>query len=169
LARRHAGRWFADFTGDAVIGALAGADFEVHAQGHMGPCNLWNVCECEDTNAINTAVAANTQPQPFPCCEWALDLTDKPFPGRSLTNPDPLKLGGWYWESGFDRDPIADMEYIRDWNFLAMYGAWDAMKNVDRLLPNYRLNWSAFILGKRESRRLMGDVVLTLDDLKQDR
>ena len=23
------------------------------------------------------------------------------------------------------------MEYIRDWNFRAMYGAWDAMKNVD--------------------------------------
>jgi hypothetical protein len=83
--------------------------------------------------------------------------------------PDPNKLGGWYWESGFDRDPIKEMEYVRDWNFRAMYGAWDALKNVDKVLPNHRLNWSAYILGKRESRRLMGDVVLSLDDLKADR
>jgi hypothetical protein len=166
---RLAGRWFADCTGDAVIGALAGADFEVHSKGHLGPTNLWNVCECQDTNAINTAVAANAQPQPFPRCPWAIDLTDKPFPGRSRTKPDTSKLGGWYWESGFDRDPIADMEYMRDWNLRAMYGAWDAMKNVDKVLPNHRLNWAAYILGKRESRRLMGDVVLAFDDLKQDR
>ena len=32
------------------------------------------------------------------------DLTDKPFPGRSKVNPEPDKLGGWYWESGFEGD-----------------------------------------------------------------
>ena len=165
---RIAGRWFADCTGDATVGALAGADLEIEPKGRMGPCNLWNVCECKDTNAINTTTAAMAEPQPFPRCPWALDLTDKPFPGRSKTKPNPLQLGGWYWESGFDRHPIEDMEYIRDWNFRAMYGAWDAMKNVDEVLPNHRLNWSAYILGKRESRRLMGDVVLCFDDLKKD-
>ena len=51
--------------------------------------------------------------------------------------------GGWYWESGFDRDPIADMEYVRDWNFRAMYGAWDALKNVVGAFPDHRLGWSA--------------------------
>jgi len=166
---RIAGRWFADCTGDAVVGSLAGADFEMEPKGHMGPCNLWNVCECTDTNAINTAVAATVGPQPFPRCPWALDLSDKPFPGRSKTKPNTLALGGWYWESGFDRDPILEMEYIRDWNFRAMYGAWDAMKNIDGVLPNHRLNWAAYILGKRESRRLMGDVILSFEDLTSDR
>ncbi len=166
---RITGRWFADCTGDACVGALAGADYEVQATDHMGPCNLWNVCECTDLTPLQTDTAALDQPAPFPRCPWALDLSDKPFPGRSVTKPDPNKLGGWYWESGFDRDPIADMEYVRDWNFRAMYGAWDALKNVDRVLPNHRLNWAAYILGKRESRRLLGDVVLSLDDLVQDR
>ncbi|MCX6873325.1 MAG: FAD-dependent oxidoreductase [Verrucomicrobia bacterium] len=166
---RIAGRWFADCTGDAAVGVLAGADFEIEPTGHMGPCNLWNVCECKDTNALNTAVAAKTEAQVFPRCPWALDLTDKPFPGRSKTKPDPNQLGGWYWESGFDRDPITELELVRDWNFRAMYGAWDAMKNIDQVLPNHRLNWAAYILGKRESRRLMGDVVLCFDDLKNDR
>ncbi len=166
---RVGGRLFADCTGDAVIGALAGADFDLKEEGRMGPCNLWNVCECEDTSPLGSGTAVAAEPAPFPRCPWALDLSDKPFPGRSGTKPDPDKLGGWYWESGFDRDPIAEMEYVRDWNFRAMYGAWDALKNVDRVLPNHRLNWSAYILGKRESRRLLGDVVLTLDDLEQDR
>jgi hypothetical protein len=166
---RLGGRWFADCTGDAAVGALAGADFQMEPKGHMGPCNLWNVCECKDTNALNTGTAAASVPAPFPRCPWALDLSDKPFPGRSTVAPDPDKLGGWYWESGFDRDPIVEMEYVRDWNFRAMYGAWDALKNVDQVLPNHTLNWSAHILGKRESRRLLGDVILTLDDLLKDR
>ncbi|GEM_PF-137233 len=161
---RIGGRWFADCTGDASVGALAGADLDMEPKGHMGPCNLWNVCEARDA-----AGAVSTQPIPFPRCPWALDLSDKPFPGRSPTNPNPNQLGGWYWESGFDRDPIQEMELIRDWNFRAMYGAWDVIKNVDKVLPNYILNWSAHILGKRESRRLMGDVILTLDDLQSDR
>ena len=166
---RLRGRWFADCTGDATVGVLAGADYEVEPKGRMGPCNLWNVCECTDTNALNTGTAVAAAPAPFPRCPWALDLADRPFPGRSKTKPDPDKLGGWYWESGFDRDPIEEMEYIRDWNFRAMYGAWDAMKNVDHVLPNHTLNWAAYILGKRESRRLLGDVVLALADLQQDR
>lgn len=166
---RVAGRWFADCTGDACVGALAGADSDVQNTDHMGPCNLWNVCECTDTIALNTDAARGDAPMLFPRCPWALDLSDKPFPGRSQTNPDPNKLGGWYWESGFDRDPIKEMEYVRDWNFRAMYGAWDAMKNVDKVLPNHRLNWAAYILGKRESRRLMGDTILSLEDLEKDR
>jgi len=151
VRRRLSGRWFADTTGDGCLGALAGADFELTEKGHMGRCNLWNVAETDG-------------PQSFPRCPWALDLTDKPFPGRG-TKPNTLNLGGWYWESGFDHDPFEKSEYIRDWNFRAAYGAWDALKNVDKVLPNHKLNWMAHIAGKRESRRLLGDVILSKDDL----
>ena len=141
--------------GRRLRGGLAGADHEMTLRGHMGPCNLWNVIE---TDASQT----------FPRCPWALDLSDKPFPGRSKDKPDILKLGGWYWESGFDHDPIEKAnEYIRDWNFRAMYGAWDAMKNVDHVLPNHKLNWAAFVAGKRESRRLLGDVILSKKDVME--
>jgi hypothetical protein len=153
---RLAARLFADCTGDGALGALAGADFEMTATGHMGPCNLWNVKETDT-------------PQPFPRCPWALDLSAKPFPGRSKAKPDTSKLGGWYWESGFDLDPLTELEAIRDWNFRAMYGAWDAMKNVDGVCPNHALNWSAHVCGKRESRRLLGDVVLSKEDLVSGR
>lgn len=153
---RLAGRWFADCTGDGAVGFLAGADHEMAAGGRMGSCNLWNVID-------------RGAPVEFPRCPWALDLSGRPFPGRHKTHPDIRKLGGWYWESGFDRDPFAEMEYVRDWNFRAMYGAWDAIKNVDRALPTWGLNWCAHIMGKRESRRLMGDVLLALPDLVRGR
>lgn len=176
--------YFADCTGDATIGYLAGADYEISPSNIMGVSNLWNVldaadkkevleCECKDKAALSLTCDIGKVEQPFPRCPWAIDLTDKPFPGRKNYKgqwgaSDPLgNLGGWYWESGFDKNPITDIEKIRDLNLRAMYGAWDALKNADKLYPNYRLGWSAFIAGKRESRRLMGDIVLTSDDFRQ--
>ncbi len=150
--RRFAARWVADCTGDGAVGFLAGADYQITLRGHMGRCNLWNVAETD-------------RPVAFPRCPWALDLSDKPFPGRGDDPRGILALGGWYWESGFDHDPIEKGEYIRDWNFRAMYGAWDCLKNVDKVYPNHKLNWAAHVSGKRESRRLMGDVVLSKDNL----
>ena len=150
---RFRGKLFADCTGDGCLGTLAGADFDMSIP-HMGRCNLWNVAETES-------------PQPFPRCPWALDLTKEPFPGREDLRTS--SLGGWTWESGFDHDPIEKSEYIRDWNFRAAYGAVDALKNVDGVLPNHKLNWIAHISGKRESRRLLGDVVLTEEDILSGR
>ncbi|MHC4181583.1 MAG: FAD-dependent oxidoreductase, partial [Planctomycetota bacterium] len=149
---RFVGQWFADCTGDGCVGSLAGADYELTRKGHMGRCNLWNVVETD-------------APVPFPRCPWALDLSDKPFPGRGDYDRRVRALGCWYWESGFDRHPIRQREYIRDWNFRAMYGAWDALKNVDKAYRNYKLNWAAHIAGPRESRRLLGDVILTQEDI----
>lgn len=155
LRRRFDGRWFVDATGDGCLGFLAGADHEMSPEGRMGQCALWNVI---DTGA----------PTPFPRCPWALDLSKKPFPGRGAK--ETIKeLGGWYWESGFNVDPFGKSEYTRDWNFRAMYGAWDALKNVDGRYPNHRLNWAAHIAGKRESRRILGDVVLTKVDVLDNR
>jgi hypothetical protein len=114
--------------------------------GHQGGSNLWTTA---DTG----------KPSPFPRCPWACDLGHKPFPDY------PDQWGKWFWESGFDRDPIEEMERVRDNNLRAMYGAWDALKNVRKQYPNHRLTWAAYVMGKRESRRLLGDVVLSRDDL----
>jgi hypothetical protein len=180
---RLRGRLFGDCTGDATVGCLAGADYEVTRTGHSGASNLWSVsdpgaealkCECTDTNAFNQTVCLTPGPVPFPRCPWAIDLTNEPFPGRKKFSSRPdqeglKRLGDWFWESGFDRDPIADVEWMRDQNYRAMFGAWDALKNVDKLYPNHKLGWAAFIAGKRESRRLLGDVILDADDFRKHR
>jgi hypothetical protein len=177
------GRFFADCTGDATVGYLAGADYEVSSEGLMGASNLWNVldqadreqvlkCECKDKDALTVLAEAGKVEASFPRLPWALDLSDKPFPGRGTIKSDnpgkPLdQLGGWFWESGFDKDPIKDIERIRDLNMRAMYGAWDVLKNIEKQYPNHRLGWSAFIAGKRESRRLLGDVLLSGKDFHE--
>jgi len=154
---RLAGMLFADCTGDATVGFLAGAEQETTSKGHMGPSNLWSV---KDSGA----------PSPFPKCPWALDLDGKPFPGKEKNSaqwskPGLNSLGQWFWECGFDWDPIVDREKMRDWNLRAMFGAWDVLKNKDKMYPNHELAWAAFISGPRESRRLLGDVVLSREDL----
>lgn len=180
---RVGGALFADCTGDAAVGHLAGADYEMGKEGKMGASNLWNVldtskveevlkCECKDKDALTISVKEGAVAAPFPRCPWALDLTDKPFPGRKnfkgqWANMPLSNLGGWFWETGYDMDMVHDIERVRDQNFRAMFGAWDALKNVDGQFPNHRLGWAAFIAGKRESRRLLGDVILKGDDFRK--
>ena len=155
--KRFTAKYFADCTGDGCIGFLAGADYDMTIMGHMGRSNLWNVVE-------------TSGPVSFPRCPWAVNLSDKTFPGHD-NNPGEYggrglnALGGWFWESGFFYDPIEKSEYIRDLNLRAMYGAWDALKNVHNQYPNHKLAWAAYISGKRESRRLLGDIVLSTSDL----
>jgi hypothetical protein len=145
---RFTGRLFVDSTGHGSIGALANADHEIQEKGHMGMSNMWRWTDTD-------------KPQKFPETPWALPLTMKDF-------PYPVKnKAEWFWEGGFDQHPINDLEYIRDWNFRANYGAFNAMKNGDGKdkHASAKMEWMAYIGGNRESRRLMGDVVLTREDI----
>ncbi len=89
------GKLFADCTGDATVGFLAGADYEVSQSGNMGASNLWNVldqsqkeqvlkCECKDKDALSMLAEAGEVAAPFPRLTWALDLTHKSFRGVAV-------------------------------------------------------------------------------------
>jgi hypothetical protein len=145
---RFTGKLFDDCTGHGTIGALAGAEFDMLEKGHMGMSNMWRWADA-------------ASPQTFPQTPWALPLTMKDFPYPNRGEAE------WFWEGGFNKDPINDLEYIRDWNLRAAYGAFNAMKNGDgkEKHANAKLQWLAYIGGNRESRRLVGDIVLTRDDI----
>ena len=139
---------FVDSTGHGTIGAIAGADCEMTPKGRMGMSNMWRWAEAEE-------------PVAFPETPWALDLDMEDFPYPREHHAE------WFWESGYDKDPLGDAEGIRDWNLRAAYGAFNAMKNKGGAAEHEKayLEWIAYIGGPRESRRLMGDVVLTRDDI----
>lgn len=145
---RISGELFVDCTGHGWLGAWAGADLDLTDKGRMGMSNMWRWDEAD-------SVAA------FPDTPWALNLNMEDFPYPRDNH------GQWFWESGFDKDAIADAEGIRDWNLRAVYGAFNAMKNRDGAADhkNAILTWVAYVGGPRESRRLMGDVVLNQDDI----
>ena len=85
---------------------------------------------------------------------------------------EKVTMGEWTWETGMNFDQINDFERIRDYGLLVVYSNWSYLKNH---LPNnepYRtrdLDWVAYIAGKRESRRLIGDYVLTENDLREQK
>lgn len=142
------GRLYADCTGHGTIGFLAEAEWDMTPTQRMGMSNMWTWAELDE-------------PVEFPETPWALDLEMKDFPYPRDYH------GQWFWESGFDKDPIGEAEAIRDWNLRAVYGAFNAMKNRDGREQHRRaqLTWVAYVGGPRESRRLLGDVLLSQDDI----
>ncbi len=142
------GKLYSDCTGHGTIGFLAGADWEMEDKDRMGMSNMWTWDEVDSETK-------------FPDTPWALDLemADFPYPRDHH--------GQWFWESGFNKDAVGDAEGIRDHNLRAVYGAFNAMKNRDGAEKhrNAILTWVAYVGGPRESRRLMGDVVLTQEDI----
>jgi hypothetical protein len=145
---RFSGPLFVDGTGHGTIGFLAGADHTMTPKGRMGMSNMW--AWTNDKKDFN-----------YPKTPWALDLNmaDFPYP-RNFHGP-------WFWESGYDKDALGDAEGIRDWNLRAVFGAFNAMKNRDGANEhkNSKLTWVAYVGGPRESRRLLGDVILTEEDV----
>jgi hypothetical protein len=151
--RRFNGKLFCDATGHATIGFLAGAEHTIRESEHLGMSNMWRWA---DTGAPTT----------FPAVPWALplELDDFPYPKRFHAE--------WFWESGFNKHPILGLEDMRDWNLRAAFGAFNAMKtkgtNEDRAKhAGAKLEWVAYIGGPRESRQLIGDVVLTREDISE--
>lgn len=149
---RLTGTLFCDATGHGTIGELAKADWDMEKTGRMGMSNMWAWGEGE-------------KKVDFPATPWALDLTMQDFPYPRDHH------GQWFWESGFDKDAIGDAEGIRDWNLRAVFGAFNAMKNRDGASKHETayLTWIAYIGGPRESRRLLGDVLLTEEDIVSKR
>ena len=154
---------FADCTGDATIGALAGADFRVGREGKaetgeslapekpdtqvMGQTFMWYAEEAK-------------QATEFPDCPWAVEFNER--------TAQRTTKGDWDWELGMRQDQIRDAEEIRDYAYRALYGNWSFLKNHAANRAAYErqaLSWVAFVAGKRESRRLLGDVILREQDL----
>lgn len=82
-----------------------------------------------------------------------------------------VKSGYWWIELGGDWDDIIKQsEDIRYELYRTVYGVWDHIKNGgNHGADNYELTWVGTLGGMRESRRLMGDYVLTEQDILSNR
>lgn len=160
---RIMGNIFADCTGDGNLGYLAGADYRIGRESRSETGES-GAPEKSDSLVMGTSVqwyAEETdQPSSFPECEWAVQFDENTC--------FKVTRGDWDWEAGLTRDQIMEIEFIRDYAFRVTYGNWDFIKNksIDRdKFSKWKLAWVAYIGGKRESRRLMGDVILKEQDL----
>ncbi|MDO4570625.1 MAG: FAD-dependent oxidoreductase [Planctomycetia bacterium] len=166
---RFAGRLFADCTGDGTVGFLAGADYRMgrEAREEFGESIA---PETPDAMLLGSSLQWSShmakEPSTFPYpLRWAVQFGPENF--------HPLWESVWYWECGLRHDQVFDIERIRDHAFRAIYGNWSAIKNNSAwskltTTPRYELKWVAFNIGKRESRRLMGDFIITQKDLVEN-
>ena len=153
---RFAGRHFVDATGDGWIGYWAKADWRSGREARSEYDESF-APEKADADTLGASImwtsGESTSAQPF-SAPWA-----EPFAcGLSQVK------GDWFWEYGIHRDMIGEAEEIRDRLLLAVYGAFS---NAKKKPENARrmLNFCPFLLGKRESRRLLGDHVLCEGDV----
>jgi hypothetical protein len=75
----------------------------------------------------------------------------------------------WWLELGGLQDTIKDADRIRDDLMRTAYGVWDYIKNrapAKAEAANWAIEWIGSLPGKRESRRYIGDHVLTQNDVR---
>lgn len=154
---------FSDCTGDAAVGYLAGAEWRSgrESQAETGEPGA---VEVADRQVLGSSVQWNSkdmgQLSPFPVFEYG-----KVFAEESVQK---VKGGEWTWETGMLRDQVFEAERVRDHGLLVVYSNWSYLKNhssVREQFADRALDWVAYIAGKRESRRLVGDVMLTQNDI----
>ena len=162
---------FADCSGDSVLAPLTGAQ------------TRWGRESCEEFGEDIAPAAADrrtmgmscmiqarqeTHPSTFIPPKWAHKYTRADLPYRLPDMDNPME-NFWYLELGGEYDAIADTEWLRDELLRMAYGIWDFVKNDPELKEknaNWRLDWVGILPGKRESRRYVGDHILTQHDVR---
>jgi hypothetical protein len=158
--KRFTGRIVADCTGDGSIAAWAGAEFRMGREA-QSEYNESLAPEVADKMTLGTSITWGTRETDhdtsFPEVPWAKEVS-KDLAAAS---------GDWTWEYGHNLDTIKDAEEIRDYTLRAIYGSWSTMKNEKETAKYSRseLAWVGYVGGKRESRRVIGDYILTQNDI----
>lgn len=154
---------FCDCTGDGNLGFMSGADWRMGREGRdefgesLAPEQADKMTMGASVQWYTTETVNETD---FPEFEYGLRFIEE--------SCQRVTMGEWTWETGMNYNQITDFERIRDYGMLVIYSNWSYLKNHlsgNEGYRNRRLDWVAYVAGKRESRRLMGDYILKQDDV----
>ncbi len=161
---------FADCSGDSILAELTGARYMVgrEAKETFGESMGLDVAD-KKTMGMSLMIQAHETDRKIDYMppEWAYtfetdeDMKNKPHDCLNKINTN------FYWiELGGEQDSIHDTEEIRDELLKIAFGVWDHIKNRgDHGADNWELDWIGFLPGKRESRRYVGDYIMTQNDV----
>ena len=154
---------FADCTGDATIGVLADAKY---LTGRESSVEFGEKTAPEEADKLTMGSSVQWFAEDksnmilFPDIQWGLPWNED--------KAEKLIRGDWNWETGMGIDQVNEFERIRDYGLLVVYSNWSFLKNrsIDKgKFEKRQLKWVAYIAGKRESKRLIGDYILRESDL----
>jgi hypothetical protein len=155
---------FADCSGDSILAPLSGADYRIgrEAAEEFDESLAHEVADSKTMGMSCLIQARETDsPKEFIAPRWARKIaTDSEMNHRGH---DFTRLNNFWWmELGGDVDSIHDTESLRDELLALAFGVWDHIKNYgDHGADNWELEWVGFLPGKRESRRCLGDHILS--------
>ena len=160
---------FADCSGDSILAPLSGAEFRVgrEAGSEFGESIAPENADRKTMGMSCLIQGRQTQAaQPFIPPSWVYRYDDEgKLEGKGHTFAGDENF--WWMEVGGTRDSIRDTEELRDELLKIAFGVWDHIKNRgSHSAENWSLEWAGFLPGKRESRRYVGDHVLTQNDIR---
>ena len=164
---RISAKYFADCTGDARLALEAGAEI---MWGHesreaFNEPLAWDKATKETLGSSVLFTARDYgKPTPYKAPAWARKIEEKHLNMRPIKS---WEYGFWWIEWGGKFDTIKDNEMIRHELLAIVCGIWDYIKNSGKYpeSENWGMDWVGMVPGKRESRRIIGDHILTQQDL----
>ncbi len=163
-------QFYIDATGDSRLGYEAGAEFRLGRESskEFGESLAdYDPPGTTQGSSILFTAREHDRHMVYEAPTWARELTAEDLKHRSIDEHD-WHYGYWWIELGGVYDTIRDNERLRFELLAIVLGVWDHIKNSG-LFPdsaNWALETVGMIPGKRESRRLMGDTVLTQHDIE---
>ncbi len=161
---------FCDDTGDGTAAYLAGAEFRYgrEAKSEFGERIA---PEAADDCVIPSTLIFNAEdmghPVKYVAPSFATDFTKTDvFEYRVIPQKD-FGSAKWYYELDGRLDQVCDAETILQHHREFVYGIWDYIKNSGKFdADNYQFTYISPVMGKRESRRIVGDYILTENDVE---
>ena len=156
-----------DCTGDSRLALEAGAEYRVGREAKT-ECNESLGRDTADRQTLGSSILFTARnygrPMAFSPPKWARKVTSEQLRFRPIGS---WEYGYWWIEWGGQKDTIRDQEQIRFELLSIVLGVWDYIKNsgAHPSSANWAMDWLGMIPGKRESRRVMGDYLLTQKDL----
>lgn len=160
---------YIDATGDSRLGLESGAEFRTgrETRSEFGESLA---PEKADQETLGSSILFTSKlfrkPMPYAPPKWARKVNKNALRFRKV-GPENWEYGYWWVEWGGNKDTIRDNERIRFELLSIVTGVWDYIKNSGEHpeSANWALDWVGMMPGRRGSRRLVGDVMMTQHDL----
>jgi hypothetical protein len=159
---------YLDCTGDCRLGLEAGAEMR-RGRETKSEFNESLALDQADDQTLGSSILFTARdygkPVPFTPPKWARKISKEQLRFRPVRS---WEYGYWWVEWGGQLDTIRDNERIRFQLLSIVLGVWDYIKNSGDLptSANWGMNWLGMMPGKRGSRRIVGDHILTQNDLQ---
>jgi len=165
------GKWFVDNTGDGALGGMVGADYMIGREA-KSTFNESIAEDVADKYVLPSTLSFNTHnvgyKVPYVGPDFAYDI-----PATGILDRRDVKgfSTKWYFEIGGEYDHVKDRETIIKEHKKLILGIWHYLKNSGEFpeCDNYDFDSISTIPGTREYRRLVGDYILTENDIREQK